>query len=120
MGFRGICFIVYMLCSFLVRTERNYDSPCIIVLEIFICVYSRPSCYSSADLRTKRQGILYTNVFRENNDQIYFDMGCMYGSRNIRNLFLFVHSRSRRFQQNIFDNGITNNKLPIPADHSVC
>ena len=96
MGFCRICFIVYMLCTCVVRTERNCRSQHIIVLKILICVYSCHSYYFSADLRAKHQGILCPNVFRENNYQIYFAMGYIYGCGSIRILLLFVYSRSKR------------------------
>ena len=40
MGFCRICFIVYMLCTYIAGTERYYHSQWIIVLKILICVYS--------------------------------------------------------------------------------
>ena len=58
MGFSGICFIVYMLCTYIVRTERNDHSQWIIVLKILLCVYSRYGYYFSADLRAEHQGML--------------------------------------------------------------
>ena len=73
MGFCRICFIVYMLCTRIAGTERNYRSQWIITLKIFICVHSRYGCYFSADTRAEHQGVLYANVFRKNNDQIYFN-----------------------------------------------
>ena len=45
MGFCRICFIGYMLCTYIVRTERNYHSQWIIVRKILICVHSRYSCF---------------------------------------------------------------------------
>ena len=96
MGFCGIFFIVCMLCTYIVRTERDHNSRYIIVLKILICMYSRFSYYFSVDMRAKHQGILHANVFGENNDPIYLDMGYMYGCGSIRLLLLFVHSRNRR------------------------
>ena len=83
MGFCRICFIVYMLCTYIARTERNDHFQWIIVLKILICVYSHYSRCFSADLRAEHQRILYENVFRKNNNQIYFNSGYMYGCRYI-------------------------------------
>ena len=83
MGFCRICFIVYMLCTYIAGTERNYHSKWIIVLKILICVYSHYGYYFSADLRAEHQGTLYADVFRKNNNQIYFNRGYMYGCRYI-------------------------------------
>ena len=40
MDFCRICFIVYILCTYIAGTERYYHSQWIIVLKILICVYS--------------------------------------------------------------------------------
>ena len=72
-----------MLCAYIAGTEWNYHSQWIIVLKILICVYSRDGYYFSADLGAEHQGVLYANVFRKNNNQIYFNRGYMYGCRYI-------------------------------------
>ena len=94
MGFYRIYFIVYMLCAYLAGTKRNYHAQWIVVLKILIRVYPHYGYYFSADLRAEHQGILYANVFRENNNQIYFNRGYMYGCRYIWFLLLFVHSEN--------------------------
>ena len=96
MGFCRISFIGYMLCTYIAGTERNYHSQWIIVLKILICVYPHYGCYFSADLREEHQGVLYANVFRENNNQIYFNRDYKYGGRYIWFLLLFVHRENRR------------------------
>ena len=58
MGFCCICFIVYMLCTYIARTKRNYHSQYIVIRKILICVHPLDSCCFSADLRAECQDVL--------------------------------------------------------------
>ena len=118
MGFCCICFIVYMLCTYIARTKRNYHSQYIVIRKILICVHPLDSCCFSAGLRAEYQGVLFTDVFRENNGQTYFDMGCMYGCGDILFLLLFAYNGSER--KYLFVISITIGKLYISADYSTC
>ncbi len=111
--------VVYVL-SFICYVPTLLEQNGIIIPNILLYVKYLYVCIPSiaAGLRAECQGVLFTDVFRENNSQTYFDMGCMYGCGDILFLLLFAYNGSER--KYLFVISITIGKLYISADYSTC
>ncbi len=94
MGFCRICCIVYMLCTYIARTERNYHFQWIIVLKyLYVCIPAIATIFLL--ICEQNIKVYFTRMFsgKITIKSILIEVICMV-CRYICFLLLFVHSEN--------------------------